>query len=155
MSLELRTATVQTCKYSMGLSIIGLILVTSRLMEASREIEFLRVVEVDWLGQFDELTTGGGVLRHDLRIFIESVEDVKVRQKPAGDSGTANFWIAFSDQIMVDGRRSFSNVQQQVNDAGRRMINQFACIEHFLLLFHLFDSGALPNATADIAVGHD
>lgn len=39
-------------------------------MEASREIEFLRVVEVDWLGQFDELTSDAGVLRHDLHTFI-------------------------------------------------------------------------------------
>lgn len=54
-----------------GLSILGLILIIARLMEASREIEFLKVVEIDWLGQFEDLSQGGrSVLKHDIHIFI-------------------------------------------------------------------------------------
>ncbi|XP_028967254.1 uncharacterized protein LOC100907773 [Galendromus occidentalis] len=71
MPLDLRGAVIQTCKYSMGLSILGLILIVARLMEVSREIEFLKVVEIDWLGQFEDLTQGNrSILRTDVFIFI-------------------------------------------------------------------------------------
>ena len=65
-----------------GLSILGLILIIARLMEASREIEFLKIVEVDWLGQFEDLTQGDrSILKHDIHIFIGEFERVSTCQR--------------------------------------------------------------------------
>ncbi|CAN7983134.1 unnamed protein product [Ixodes hexagonus] len=46
---DLKSGTIVVCHYAMGLSFLALILLSSRLYEASKEISFLRLVLASWM----------------------------------------------------------------------------------------------------------
>lgn len=125
-----------------GLSILGLILIIARLMEASREIEFLKVVEVDWLGQFEDLTQGDrSILKQDIHIFIGKLDvflptSKMLYSQRSPSSHALNERLSTSDRCQLSGL----DVLRMTRTQERHSLNLIRVVAGWKLLTEARDS---------------